>query len=116
VALVLNLQIGHVRPQFHLKFDQHFDTVKHISVALKWQSKTGLGPQSSLEVDIPLLVASEGAPDLEGAGKGKRKDNNAPQGMGTLETRTKKHVQAAANVGDTGDANKETRPSCSKCW
>ena len=71
VALVLNLRTGHVGPQFHVKFDQHFDTVKYISVASKWQSKTGFGPQSSLEVDIPPLVASEGAPDPEGKEKGK---------------------------------------------
>eukprot|EP00957_Ditylum_brightwellii_P190489 14499662-Ditylum_brightwellii.AAC.2 len=30
VALVLNLQIGHVSPQYHVVFDNEFSTVPHL--------------------------------------------------------------------------------------
>ena len=30
VALVLNLQTGHVSPQFHVAFDDHFETVESL--------------------------------------------------------------------------------------
>ena len=40
VALVLNPQTGHVSPQFHLVFDDHFDTVKRdAKFESLWQAK-----------------------------------------------------------------------------
>ena len=39
VALVLSLTTGHVSPQFHLKFDTHFDTVRAIALPhTTWQT------------------------------------------------------------------------------
>jgi Reverse transcriptase (RNA-dependent DNA polymerase) len=43
VALVLNLQTGHVSPQFHITFDDNFETIRSgslVPISL-WQSKTG---------------------------------------------------------------------------
>jgi hypothetical protein len=48
VSLVLNLHTGCVSPQFHCRFDDFFETVKHgksdISVPLAWQQLSGLVP------------------------------------------------------------------------
>jgi Reverse transcriptase (RNA-dependent DNA polymerase) len=43
VALVLNLQTGHVSPQFHITFDDNFETIRSGSLipASLWQTKTG---------------------------------------------------------------------------
>jgi Reverse transcriptase (RNA-dependent DNA polymerase) len=43
VALVLNLQTGHVSPQFHIAFDDNFETIRSGSLipASLWQTKTG---------------------------------------------------------------------------
>ena len=41
VALVLNLETGLVSPQFHLKFDTRFHTVKQENFDSKWQTKAG---------------------------------------------------------------------------
>jgi hypothetical protein len=42
VALVLNLQTGHVSPQFHIKFDPSFQTVRNEkSPPSRWQEKCG---------------------------------------------------------------------------
>jgi Reverse transcriptase (RNA-dependent DNA polymerase)/GAG-pre-integrase domain len=43
VALVLNLQTGHVSPQFHVTFDDNFETIRSGSLIPEslWQSKTG---------------------------------------------------------------------------
>jgi hypothetical protein len=45
VALVLNLQTGHVSPQFHVKFDDLFETLRPsagnaVPVSM-WQTQTG---------------------------------------------------------------------------
>ena len=56
VALVLNPKTGHVSPQFHVVFDDKFDTVKQgIDVESKWQEKADLADQVSdtFNVDIP---------------------------------------------------------------
>jgi Reverse transcriptase (RNA-dependent DNA polymerase) len=43
VALVVNLQTGHVSPQFHITFDDNFETIRSGSLipASLWQTKTG---------------------------------------------------------------------------
>ena len=41
VALVLNLETGHVSPQFHVAFDNGFHTVKQEDFQSLWQVKTG---------------------------------------------------------------------------
>ena len=41
VALVLNPRTGHVSPQFHVKFDDFFETVQDKSTALELQNWNG---------------------------------------------------------------------------
>ena len=41
VALVLNLDTGHVSPQFHVKFDPSFHTVKEKKWVSRWQALAG---------------------------------------------------------------------------
>ena len=41
VALVLNMETGHVSPQFHVKFDPSFHTVKENKWSSKWQVLAG---------------------------------------------------------------------------
>jgi hypothetical protein len=47
VALVLNLQTGHVSPQFHLEFDPRFETLSQHTPRLesKWQALAGMTNQ-----------------------------------------------------------------------
>jgi hypothetical protein len=46
IYLVLNLHTGYISPQFHCRFDDFFETVKHggpdVSVPLAWQQLSGL--------------------------------------------------------------------------
>ena len=63
VALVLNLKTGHVSPQFHLVFDDDFQTVTtDQSSTLLWQEKANLADNRSQEVlvdpDIKLIMKS----------------------------------------------------------
>ena len=45
VALVLNLTTGHVSPQFHVKFDTKFESVReslgNLTPESKWQEECG---------------------------------------------------------------------------
>ena len=41
VALVLKMETGHVSPQFHVKFDPSFHTVKEEKWSSKWQALAG---------------------------------------------------------------------------
>jgi hypothetical protein len=46
VALVLDCNLGHVSPQFHVAFDPAFDTItKQITTKLNWQNKAGFAAQ-----------------------------------------------------------------------
>ena len=57
VALVLNPKTGHVSPQFHVVFDDTFDTVKQgVDVESLWQDKAALADQISntFHVDTPV--------------------------------------------------------------
>ena len=56
VALVLNPKTGHVSPQFHIVFDNTFDTVKQdMDFESLWQEKSNMVDQLSetVAVDIP---------------------------------------------------------------
>ena len=62
VALVLSLETGLVSPQFHVKFDPSFHSVKHgLPLESKWQLKAGFRPPPK-ETDLKKRArASEGA-------------------------------------------------------
>ena len=71
VALVLNLQTGHVSPQFHVKFDDLFETLRpsagNAIPQSKWQVKTGLSNSKTLVgqwsgEDEAAIPASEQVP------------------------------------------------------
>ena len=57
VALILNPKTGHVSPQFHVVFDDNFDTVKQTAENFEslWQEKSNIENQLSetVSVDIP---------------------------------------------------------------
>ena len=56
VALILNPKTGHVSSQFHVIFDDHFETVKQgADIDSLWQQKAGMPNQlsDSVSVDIP---------------------------------------------------------------
>ena len=45
VALVLNIHTGHVSPQFHVKFDDFFETTKDlVAITSNWQRLAGFLP------------------------------------------------------------------------
>jgi len=70
VALVLNLQTGLVSPQFHVSFDDHFQTVKDIPIGIsnRWTYLAGLTNVeetsssswtfSPTEIDVPATIPS----------------------------------------------------------
>ena len=68
VALVLSLSTGHVSPQFHLKFDPHFDTVRSISL-----------PHTAWQRACYFLSSSDSTPATRRA-RG-RKDTTVEQGQ-----------------------------------
>jgi hypothetical protein len=64
VALVLNLQTGHVSPQFHVVFDDRFDTVaEDANFETLWQEKAGL-PNSMSDQDLEGHVIPPGTNGL----------------------------------------------------
>lgn len=52
VALVLNLQTGHVSPQFHVQYDDLYDTLKptagNPSPQLRWQERAGFAGKDNM--------------------------------------------------------------------
>ena len=64
VALVLNLQTGHVSPQFHVVFDDDFDTVNaDAAFESLWQEKSGL-PNMTSDADLEGHDIPPGLHDL----------------------------------------------------
>jgi Reverse transcriptase (RNA-dependent DNA polymerase)/GAG-pre-integrase domain len=53
VGLVLNLHSGHVSPQFHISFDDNFETIRSGSLipASLWQTKTGFSKRTAKRSD-----------------------------------------------------------------
>ena len=64
VALVLNLQTGHISPQFHVAFDPSFQTVKStfggLPLEVQWLHKAGFRPQPTV---VPPTVPNNETPD-----------------------------------------------------
>ena len=62
VALVMHKNMGHVSPQFHVKFDKRFHTLSQEDLDTKWQRNTFFTSENSkpLEIDEqpdPLPIA-----------------------------------------------------------
>ena len=76
VALVLSRQTGLVSPQFHVKFDDRFQTIKDIHKESLWQTKAGFMSKTQTEPVAPteqpshlsttITTNSEGGKILEG--------------------------------------------------
>ena len=63
VGLILNTQTGLVSPQFHVKFDNLFETTKEpVTKVIRWQIATGF--RASEGVDAPTLGISKGPPEI----------------------------------------------------
>ena len=57
VALVLNLSTGHVSPQYHIVFDDKFETVEALRkgvVPSRWEYIAKIGYESATDEDINL--------------------------------------------------------------
>jgi hypothetical protein len=78
VALVLNLQTGHVSPQFHVKFDDLFETLRpsagNVVPTSLWQTQTGFlqGKESGR-----LEAREPGRPAKQGKTQGVRQSDSA---------------------------------------
>jgi hypothetical protein len=65
VSLVLNIETGLVSPQFHVKFDDMFETVSSQQLQIKWQQRTGFkksdepAPKEPPVPDMYLLPLQE---------------------------------------------------------
>jgi len=66
VALVLNMETGHISPQFHVTFDPKFETIRgslgNISPESKWQVECGFKERSK-KISIPTIAV--GRPPTE---------------------------------------------------
>jgi hypothetical protein len=84
VALILDRQSGLVSPQFHVKFDPSFHTVKQDKFDSIWQTKAGLVSQREPKKDKqnPTTKTSTQKvrwdPQPEGARDPKKRRINAP--------------------------------------
>ena len=72
MALVLSRQTGLVSPQFHLKFDDRFQTIKDLKNESLWQTRAGFiskltTKEKKLSTDIIHPPTSEGDGLLEAA-------------------------------------------------
>jgi hypothetical protein len=94
VTLVLNLETGMVSPQYHVRFDDLFETVRdQIRVESKWQSICHFCPETNLSAtsnaQLPALepsTLSDNAPSLEGTVvQASNEGEPPPPGSGTSE-------------------------------
>ena len=110
VLLVLSRETGLVSPQFHVAFDQNFDTVKDIRTTAMWQVKAGFVTQREhVPRDRP-------APD-ETPMQGKRSVDDSENVKGGSETsrKRKKTDPATAIKGAGNKVVQEKDACCSKC-
>jgi hypothetical protein len=78
VALVLNLNTGHVSPQFHVKFDPRFESVRgslgNLALPSEWQEECGFKKsvvqRKSREGSVNRKLIREEPKALEGEQKG----------------------------------------------
>ena len=72
IALVLNMQTGLASPQFHVKFDRKFETMRSsfdpMMPVSKWQTKTGFQVQvpsadTTPQASMPSAPAQQAAPE-----------------------------------------------------
>ena len=89
VALVLDLRTGLVSPQFHVKFDPMFDTVKDVHIEPLWYLKAGLAPQRE-----------EATIKQEGKGRG------AAPSLNQVQKRTE--AEEEAESGETPEGETDT--------
>ena len=72
VALVLSLQTGHVSPQFHVVFDDMFETLRpsagNVLPESKWQEATGFTPSRTSTTKGKLNHAQKARTVMEGQG------------------------------------------------
>ena len=111
VALVLNPRTGHVSPQFHVVFDDKFDTVKQgTNIDSLWQSKTNiedaLSDEWNVEIPHPKLKSPwfEDIKDPE-ATKGK------PEEVPTRQTETRPPTVAGQTAPVPGPVPEEATPN-----
>jgi hypothetical protein len=106
VALVLNLQTGHVSPQFYLSFDPSFQTVKRtfdgMPLDIKWLNKTGFKSASTDVLASATDEQRENTPDnshasVSFADEGSEGDSVYP----SADSEGGHHTSAQANVQDT---------------
>jgi hypothetical protein len=122
VALVLDRETGLVSPQFHVKHDPSFQTVKDIKTPSKWQNKAGFVGQreakTAREPGGSTNRQSKGGPTrtpegATGSGKSarKRKLQEIAREMNTVgnpDSRTTREP-AAANVEGDGSTTSRIR-------
>ena len=119
VALVLSLKTALVSPQFHVKFDPSFQTVKQTTIASKWQQKAGFVTVKDLNDEAATLKAqARGSSQQEGAmisgQKRKRRDEVDTQlQVGNPDSRSQNgsEPQAAAPAGDDDHPDQVPTPS-----
>ena len=118
IALVLSRTTGLVSPQFHVKFDVNFDTVRQIKVKSQWQLKTGFVHDQKVNKQSAKKKSKSGSsipPEggetrnaggiraPEGAPRRSRKRKRLPGQDGNPGSRGKQRREpAAANVGNDG--------------
>jgi len=59
VGLILSLTTGLVSPQYHLKFDDKFETVKHLPTNSLWQSKCHFTKTTATTPSIPARTSHD---------------------------------------------------------
>lgn len=106
VALVLDRNTGHVSPQFHVKFDPYFNTVREDEDDSQWQAKTGLSDVHQTAVrkrDLPerVIVVGTKRPDKKRRVEHADKQNDRPSQQQNREPPTEE-AETRNNAAATG--------------
>ena len=100
VALVLNLETGHVSPQFHVKFDSKFETVSR---------KEGAGvPKSKWQQQCYFTDEERGSRNPRAVRKERNEDRRSTKKKRIAHVTQRERVKSGSEVGVMSQPTKPT--------
>ena len=106
VALVMDPKTGYVSPQFHVKFDPSFHTVRDgVDIEINWLKATGFVETKNRRLKTDKKLEES---------KKRQKHSERPQVMSRKKSKTSEGVPATNKVQDTTTSVRDTLPVAAK--
>jgi hypothetical protein len=113
VALVLNLETGLVSPQFHIRFDDLFETASTLNLNIQWHKRTGFFKPTGTPTTEPPVPDSYTLPPVAENQASQRESGEQSQPVETSSPNNDENLMSASEGAVTASSHPTVEPNAS---